>query len=214
MGFSQYGIYLVPPPHLLIPINNGHRLLDHNFNIRAAGQFMVHCTVKGFFKLKGGTSPGDFIPALDGLFAVTPPFPTEILKAVTLNRGPGRVSILLLLERTPAFHNLHNQVWEIVRPFIAPDCLFSSVEPAGPNFPPHITLAQYDAPYEPGLLIQVEEYCNFLLESSLRGKFQGRSMQLIEFYSDDWTGEWWKSLSYKQLKGWNLMESGLSLCRS
>ncbi len=204
--YPQYGIYLIPPPHLLSSIGQAHQLLATEFNARLAGRFMVHCTVKGFFKLKDGASPADFIPALDEMFITTPAFPTEIIELWKLNRGSNGASILLGMERTEIFHKLHNDVWELVQPYIAPDCLFSPSEPAGPNFMPHITLGQSDVPTEPGLFEQAAALCQHILDSSLKGQFLARSMQLIEFYSEDWAGNWGNTLNYKQLKGWQLTE--------
>jgi hypothetical protein len=204
MSYHQYGVYLIPPPHLLHPIGLAHQLLKANFNARTAGAFMAHCTLKGFFKLADGKTPADFIPALDTLFAEMPAFETELTELWDLNRGEGKASILIGMDRTRPFLDLHNAIWEIVSPYIAPDCLFSPVEPAGLNFPPHITLVQGDAPVEPGLHSQIVGLCQYIYDTSLKGPFQASDLQLIEFYSEDWPGHWWDTLQFKQLKGWRL----------
>jgi 2'-5' RNA ligase len=204
MSYHQYGIYLIPPPHLLHPIGLAHQLLKANFNTRTAAAFMVHCTLKGFFKLADGKTPADFIPALDALFARTPAFETALTGLWDLNRGEGKASILIGMDRTRFLLDLHNAIREIVVPSIAPDCLFSPVEPAGPNFPPHITFVQGDAPVEPGLHSQIVGLCQYIYDTSLKGPFQASDLQLIEFYSEDWAGNWWETLCFRQLKGWRL----------
>lgn len=206
MSYHQYGVYLIPPPHLLLSIGQAHHLLQTEFNSRTAGAFMVHCTLKGFTKLAEGATPADFTPALDALFAQTPAFVTELTGLWDLNQSEGKSSILLGMDRTEAFLSLHNAIWEVVRPYIAPDCLFSLVEPSGSKFPPHITLVQGDAPAEPGLHAQILGLCQFFFETSLKGSFQARDLQLIEFYSEDWAGNWWETLRFQQLKGWQLTE--------
>jgi hypothetical protein len=110
------------------------------------------------------------------------------------------------MERTEAFHKLHQEVWDIVRPYIAEDCHFSPIEPAGPNFPPHVTLAMRDLPIEPGLFAQAVELAQYFLDHFLSDEFLACNFQLIKFYSDDWVGDWGKTLSYKQIKGWQLSE--------
>lgn len=203
MGYFQYGVYLIPPPHLVYAVGVGHQLLKSEFNAVTAGTFMVHCTLKGFFKLAEGAKPDDFVPALDELFTKTPAFPTEFTELWNLNRGES-ASILIGMDRTEAFHKLHNDIWDIVRPYIAPDCIFSPVEPAGPNFPPHVTLAQSDVPTEPGLFNQAVALCQHIFDTSLKGRFMAQQMQLIEFYSENWAGNWWETIRYRQLKGWKL----------
>ncbi|MEI6046231.1 MAG: 2'-5' RNA ligase family protein [Chloroflexota bacterium] len=204
MTYSQYGIYLIPPPPLLYQIGVAHQLLATNFNARLGGRFMVHCTVKGFFKLAEGVTPADFIPALDALLAATSAFPTRFTGLWNINKPTKGASILLGMERTEAFHKLHGEVWNIVRPYIATDCLFSPIEPAGPKFSPHVTLAMYDLPTEPGLFAQAVDLAQYFFDQYLRDEFLASNIQLIEFYAEDWAGEWGKNFTYKQLKGWHL----------
>lgn len=207
MSYYQYGVYLIPPPHLLHPIGVAHHLLRSEFNCRVAGAFMVHCTLKGFFKLADGATPADFTPALDELFARTPAFDTELTGLWPyVNPTKLQSSVLLGMDRTSQFHALHNAIWDVVRPYIAPDCLFSPREPAGNDFPPHITLAQDDVPPEPGLIAQVLDLCQHIYDTSLKGRFMARDLQLIEFYSEDWAGKWGDTLRFRQLKGWRLNE--------
>lgn len=204
MSYPQYGLYLIPPPHLLYPIGLAHQLLAAEFNARTAGRFMVHCTVKGFFKLAEGASPADFGPALDDLFARHQAFETEIKGIYSHESGTYGATILLMLERTEGLHGLHNAVWDVVEPYIAPGCRFSSIEMKRQFFMPHITLGMADVPREPGLLAQATALGEHIYNQLPKGSFLARDMQLIEFYSEDWDGAWWETLRYNQLKGWQL----------
>ncbi|MBN9388777.1 MAG: 2'-5' RNA ligase family protein [Chloroflexi bacterium] len=206
MSYYQYGVYLIPPPARMYQIGLAHSLLATEFGCRTGGTFMAHCTLKGFTRLAEGFSPDEFIPALDELFARTPAFKTALDELWDLRQGPGKSSILIGMRRTEPFHALHNAIWDIVRPYIAQDDIFSPVEPVGPNFPPHITLVQGDAPYEEGLHAQVMGLCQYIFDTSLKGEFLAQDMQLIEFYSEDWAGNWWETLRFRQIKGWRLNE--------
>ena len=74
----QYAVYLIPPPELLVPTRIAQQVLGAQFGTRVASSFMVHCTVKGFFKLAETASLEDFVPALDALYERTRPFETEL----------------------------------------------------------------------------------------------------------------------------------------
>ena len=203
MSYPQYGIYLIPPPHLLHPISTLHNLLVTEFNSYVATQFMVHCTVKGFFKLRDDATPDDFVPQLDALFTKTPALVTTFHEP-RIHTGARGKSILLDMERTSAFVDFQEEVFSIVEPYIAPDDLFSATDGRGTTFYPHVTLTQYDTPADPVLAEQQLDLCRYVYAQSLGGEFIARAMQLIRFASDDWAGEWWETLTYEQLKGWYL----------
>jgi len=57
MESARYGIYLIPPPALVHALAVAHAVLRAVFGTRTAGQFMPHCTIKGFTRLRGGVSP-------------------------------------------------------------------------------------------------------------------------------------------------------------
>ncbi len=201
MSYPVYGFYLIPPPEIVYLIGIAHQLLASQFHSFTAGRFMVHATIKGFFKLRDGAALEDFQPALDKLMADTPPVTTRLTELYS-HTGMYGSSVLVLLDRTPELHRLHNAVWNIVRPLIAPDCPFSSREFAGDFFSPHLTLAMADFPTEPGLLAQAEALCQFIYTTLPATTFQASHFQLIRCDAPDWQGEWWRDLTFTQLKGW------------
>ena len=168
---KYYGVYLIPPPPLVYSLSQAHTMLGAELNAHTGGKFMVHCTLKGFFKLAPGASPDAFTPALDTIFGQMQQVETEIHPPWVSSNGTGGESVLLWLEKSEAFQGLHDAVWAAVAPHIAPDCLFTPVEPSGLRFPPHITLAQSDLPSEPGLLAQALAVCNYIFENLPSHKF-------------------------------------------
>jgi hypothetical protein len=199
-----YGVYLIPPPSLIAPLSAAHRLFAGQFSAYTAGRFPVHCTIKGFFKLAPGVTPAAFVPALNALFAATPACPATMtppwIGGAPQNRGQ---SILLWLERTPALLALHQAVWDIVIPYVAPDCRFTPGEYHGEQFPPHITLVQEDLPPDPGLLAQIRDLAAQVYAGLPQHTFLAQDMQLVEFEAADWA-VWWETLRYRQLQGWRL----------
>jgi hypothetical protein len=93
-------------------------------------------------------------------------------------------------------------VWDAVAPHVATDCLFTSRETHGEKFPPHITLVQSDLSKEPGIFAQGVALCEYIYDQLPTKEFEARHFQLIEFESDDWSGEWWRTLRFRQIKGW------------
>lgn len=210
MTYPCYGLYLIPPPALMYPFSLAHQVLAAEFGAKAAGKFMVHCTVKGFTKLADGATPADFLPDLDALFARLAAFSTGFSQVYTHKQAGSSPSVLAMLERAGPIMELEAGVRGVVQPFIAPDCRFSWSEGTGPTFYPHFTLGMADVPSEPGLLVQFEGLCNYLFENMPSGPFLAADLQLIEFHSDNWNGPWWDTLSYKQLKGWRLRDGSVS----
>lgn len=204
MSDTYYGVYLIPPPPIVVALSLAHRVLAQEFGTVTANGFMVHCTIKGFFKLAEGATADVFTPALDALFARTPAFPVALNPPWTASSGPGSGSVLLWITKTPAIQQLHQAVWDIVFPHVAPDCRFTGTEPAGPDFPPHLTLVQADLAVEPGLLAQGLALSRYLYEQLPAHTFLAQAMQLVEFHSDEWAGAWGAALRYRQLQGWRL----------
>ena len=206
MESARYGIYLIPPPALVHALAVAHAVLRAAFGARTAGQFMPHCTIKGFTLLRGDVSPDELLPALDAVFARTAAFETEIYPPWVSEVGQRGVSVLLWLRRSEVLDHLHQDVWDVVRPRVAPDCRFTAVEPLGPDFAPHLSLVQADLPAEPGLLAQGLRLCQHVYDTLPAHTFVARDLQLIEFGADDWDGAWWDTLRYRQLRGWTLRD--------
>jgi hypothetical protein len=82
--------------------------------------------------------------------------------------------------------------------------MFTPGEPSGPNFPPHIRLVQSDFPQGAGLIEQGVSLAEYIYNSLPTRSFVARNLQLIEFTSDDWSDQWWRTLRFHQLKAWRL----------
>ncbi|MEO5952635.1 MAG: 2'-5' RNA ligase family protein [Chloroflexia bacterium] len=206
MPDRYYGLYLIPPPPIVYAISLAHHVFESEFAAITGGRFMAHCTVKGFTKLAASSSPDDFVSPLDELFAKTKSFPTSINPPWMSSGGKPGESILLWMDKSPEFQAFHNDVVEIIRPHIADDCLFTPKEHMGEKFPPHFTLVQSDIPAELTLLAQAMSLADYIYNNFPAHTFQARDLQLVEFESKDWAGQWGQTLKYKQLKGWRLAE--------
>ena len=198
---SRFAVYLIPPYHIARDVTEIHKLLRKQFGFIAADQFQVHATIKGFFKMiPGPLEP--WIERLDKVFATQNPFSIQF-------NGTGGDDIGYWLdishrgqEPNPDLLALRERVVDAVRPFIAPDCDFVE-EDLGRPFIGHITLAFRDIPMD--LREQVSTY---LHNAPLPNKpFIAKTFHFLEFFSQDWNGNWEQTLTWRLHKSWHLGEA-------
>src|SRR5215203_3295220 len=48
MSDRYYGLYLIPPPPIVYAISLAHSVFRSEYGAITGGQFMAHCTIKGF----------------------------------------------------------------------------------------------------------------------------------------------------------------------
>ena len=194
----RYAFYLIPPYQISRDITEIHLMLKKQYGICAAGRFQVHCTIKGFFK-PNEKSLKELIRNLDAFLNTQKPFTVELSDCKTKPK-----SIFLRLDEIDGIPNqklldFRESIVELVRPFIASDCDFYESDLI-PPFKGHITLAFKDLSDE--LYPQILEW---LKNAPLpEGKFQAENFQFLEFFSQDWNGNWWETISWKLLKSWRL----------
>ncbi len=195
---SRFAVYLIPPYKIARDVAEIHRMLRKQFGFIAADQFQVHATIKGFFK----KTPGPLEPLverLDAAFAVQRPFTVHF-------GGVGRTSIGMGLdifriggEPNTEMLALRERVVDAVRPFIAPDCDFVKGD-LGVPFWAHITLAFRDIPPT-----MQDEVLDYLREAPLPTEpFIVDTFHFLQFFSQDWEGDWEQTLTWRLLKPWRV----------
>jgi len=199
----RFGFYLRPSYAMCNAQAEMHALLRRQFGQLAvtAGAFMPHATLKGFYR--SDAAVGDMIVALDAALIGQQPF-------TVVNNGPiayGRSSVVINVqhdefgETNPAIQRLHEVAFAALSPFVHPECNFTPVEWAGPAFFAHLTLLQGLPRTE-----FFDEIFAFIQEAEPIGprRFQAEYVHLYAFRSDDWTGDWGKSLTWEMLHSWKL----------
>ncbi len=198
MTDSRFAVYLIPPYQLSKEVAEVHHLLRKQFGFAAADRFQVHCTMKGFFK-KNERDVKKLQEELDGFF-----IGQRILELSVEELRIDPIGFGLSLEtlngkpNTP-FLNLREEIVNIVKPYIAEDCDFKAHD-LGHPFHPHITFSFRDIPNElfDDVFKWMEDGPDF------NGPFQADTYHFLEFFSDDWSGSWWNSISWRLLKSWRL----------
>ncbi len=198
MDDIRYGFYLRPSAAMCQAQAEIHALLARQYNLRVAGRFMPHATIKGFFR--SDTPVAELMARLDQAMAGRRPI------RVT-NRGPvafGDTSLVLDIHHdadgdvNAPLQELHEAAIAVLLPLVHPECTFTPNEWLGPRFFAHLTLAMADLDAR-----FADEVGAFLrdLEPIGPAEFVADTFQLIAFHSDAWTGRWWTSLS------WDLLHS-------
>jgi hypothetical protein len=198
-----YGLYLIPPAGLVVPLGLAHALLQSQFGASVAGRFMVHVTVKGFFKPKPGAGIDRLITELDQTYAGREAFPVSFLGPRLLHGERGS-SALIEIELTDPLWRLQQDTWKAIEPYVADDCPFTPGDRPATYFYPHLTLVQYDLPSDPVLQEQAFDLCREICAQLPSQSWDARELQFIRFESQDWLGAWWETLRYRQIKGWRL----------
>lgn len=203
MDDVRIGFYLRPSAEMCRAQAEVHDLLGRQYNLRVAGRFMPHATIKGFFR---PASPIEqLVTALDAALADKKPL------RIT-NGGPiafGASSIVLDIhhddrrERNQALQEFHEAAFSALRPHIHPECNFTPKESLGPKFHAHLTLAMADLRTE-----FAAEVLDFVRDLGSIGppSFTADTFQLFAFTSANWSGAWWRDFSWDLLHSWRLGE--------
>jgi 2'-5' RNA ligase len=193
MAGLRYGVYLLPAPPLAAAVAAVHDRLAREHGLRAAGRFMPHVTLKGFFRSEADPAELEarLRPALHG----RPPVTLHNAGAVAL--GPDTIALDVDADpgggRNRALHDLHVAVFDAMGACVARGCEFTAAEFAGDAFRAHLTLAMADIP---------PDRFSELLALTAQAPVGPPSSEAIEvalfaFDSHDWAGSWWETLTWR-----------------
>lgn len=203
----RYGMYLRPDTAMSRAIYEWHGLLAAQYNLQAAGRFMPHATLKGFFR--SNAEAATIHAYLDQALANWQPF--SVYNNGVARFGPRSIVIDIKYnqdgEPNHALYDLQHLVWSALAPVIHTDCGFSRSDPRGlhgPNpFHPHLTLAMADLRPE----LQ-DEVIAFIHAAGAVGptQFVANTVHLYCFEAD-WQGTWWKDLTWELIGSWQALQA-------
>jgi len=195
------GLYLRPSPAMCHAQAEIHALLERQYSLRAAGRFMPHATLKGFFRSEA--TPAEMVARLDPVLAAHAPFPAASAGVAPL--GPGGIVFgiqhLAGGQINQALRTLHEETIAALLPLVHPACDVTPGEWHGDRFDAHVTLAMADIP-----LPFFDEILQFLRDLGPIGPpgFVVDRLHRCAVTSDDWAGAWWETLGWRLLHGWRL----------
>jgi len=197
---SRLGFYLIPPAKLSAEVLQLRHLVQDQYRVGAALNFMIHMTIKGFFKPASAELYPELIHALDTFMSGYKPF---TLYPTGIKRFPDDgIGIECAQAKNPVLWEIHTRCFDdIIKPFIADDCEFTPVEPTGERFVPHITISMRDL--SPQISEDIHNYLSGI-DFSPEG-YVVNNFKLYEFTSEGWgTDEWIYSLDWNILHSWFL----------
>jgi 2'-5' RNA ligase len=204
MDDVRFGVYLRPSYEMCQAQSIVHEILRRQYGLKAAGRFMPHVTIKGFFR--STATPQEIATAIENASR-------DRRAPLLYNSGISSFEqgdIFIDVSCAPAgepnqeLADLYRATMEQVLPLVHSDCDFTPIElewnKAG--FVAHLTLAMADLPSR-----YRDEVLGFLREAEPIGppQFQAEVVQLFAFSSASWTGRWWESLEWELLNSWRLL---------
>jgi 2'-5' RNA ligase len=205
MPFPLYGVYLLPPVGLAAQIDTLRAALERRYGVHSARSFMVHCTLKGFFRLADGKTEEQIWQALEPVLATFPAFEVQ-QKAITSILSA--VLIDLASRENQRLEELYEALFQQLAPeFVHPECPFTSNERRA-GFAAHITLATLkDRPAS-----EVDEATEFAQRTAqkrnLLRPFLARTVALYRFTTQhsawDDSPRCWESFRSISLHTWHL----------
>ena len=199
----RYAVYLRPSYEMGRAQAEVHDVLERQYGLRAAGNFMPHATIKGFFRSEA--SEGSIASCLDTALEGREAFDVFNRGIVTFGREGIAIDINSTSEGTPnvPLQDLHLGVMEAVMPLVEPACEFTRKERelAYERYRAHLTLAMADVPEH-----LFDEVLAFVREAEPIGpsSFPAETVQLVAFQSEYWEGKWWEMLRWRLLRSWPL----------
>ena len=204
MSDLRYAVYLRPSYEMSRAQADVHDVLERQYGLRAAGNFMPHATIKGFFRTEA--SEGRIAACVDAVLDNREAFDVFNGGIVPFGRDGMAIDINGTSEGTPnvPLQDLHQAVMEAVMPLVDPACEFTPREErelAYERFRAHLTLAMADIPEH-----LFDEVLAFVREADPIGppRFLADTVQFLAFRSDDWAGRWWETLRWQLLRSWPL----------
>ena len=177
------------------------RQIAHDqYRLSAALNFMIHMTIKGFFKPVSNINRQNLIEDLDRYVSGYVPFkiyPGD-LKIFEKDRS---LVIGFPRAKNEILWQIHKDCRTCLEPYIAKDCDFTPRELG--EFTPHITVSMIDGSLE--TLEDAKEYLGDVDFGS--SGYSVGNFKLYEFQSEAWgTDDWIYSLTWKTLHSWRLRQ--------
>ncbi|WP_433282307.1 2'-5' RNA ligase family protein [Pseudonocardia xinjiangensis] len=204
----RYGVYLRPDPRTCLAVTTVTTALRAQFGIVSAGAFPPHATLVGSQHL--GREEDVIVRAVSAALAPLASFP--VVNAGVRRPGGVIYDVHHLADGTPNLPLV--QLAAAVDAAVAP--LRLPADDPEPNlfdrqrFRAHLSLASHDLYERPDLTDEVEEFVRGL-DIEVPATFPGDTVALYRTRSDDWSGRWWRTMTWEHLHTWRLPHSSAGM---
>ncbi|WP_202919018.1 2'-5' RNA ligase family protein [Saccharothrix deserti] len=199
----RYGVYLRPDPTTCAMVTAVTSQLRAQYGFVSAGAFPPHATLVGSQHINAPVEA--IVEAVTDGIAGTSAF--TVHNAGISGLGVGLVYDVHHLAdgTTPnqALVELAATVDKAVAPLVTPAPNPDEHRFDRATFRAHLSLASHDLFERPDLREEIEEYARGLPVEH-PDRFTGDTVTLYRTRSDDWTGRWWRTLTWEHVHTWRL----------
>lgn len=197
----RYGIFLRPDPVTCWTVTQVTTALRQQFGLVSAGAYPPHATLVG--NLATEATVDRLVATLDPVFSGVAPF--AVYNSGVRRQGDG-YEYNVDLDATGTVPNralgsIADAALAAVLPLSVVVDDFVTIPVEEYAFIGHLGLASHDLKVDNHLVDEVGEFIAGL-PLAPPASFVARWYSLIEFRADDWSGQWWHSLTWRHLRSW------------
>ena len=199
---NVYGVFLLPDPLTGRAITSITFNVQQQFGLVSAGKYPPHATLAGSVPIDA--EPQTVAEALTPVIERHRPFPMH-------NAGIKKLTSAIVYDMNTLPCGAHNQpltdlaldINATLAPLRGelPQKLVGPFHPEG--FHAHMSLASHELMIRPELNEQVEAFIRAMPDTPPTDTI-GEWVALYQFWSEDWQGNWWETLRWRQEHAWQL----------
>lgn len=198
----RYGVYLLPDPRTALAVTTATTAVRAQYGLLSAGAFPPHVTLVG--SQHWGLAESEALEAIDTALAGRTAVVVHNSGVQPL--GAGWVYDWHLLadgSPNPELVALADAVEAAVAPLRRPASSPPSNDVHAETWHAHLSLASHDLHDRADLREEVGEFLRGLPLDAPEAVVADR-VALYRTASDDWSGRWWRSLTWEHLRTWRL----------
>lgn len=198
----RYGVYLMPDPRTALAVTTATTAVRAQYGLLSAGAFPPHVTLVG--SQHWGLGEARAVEVLDAALSARPA--VRVHSRGVQRLGAGWVVDWHLLpdgSPNPEVVALADAVEAAVTPLRRPASSPPSNDVHHETWHAHLSLASHDLHDRADLREEVGEFLRGL-PLDLPGAVVADRVALYRTASDDWSGRWWRSLTWEHLRTWRL----------
>lgn len=205
----RYGVFLRPSPELIEEVLRGYQVVVHQCGFTAAKVYPPHLTLVGSIALAPGVEEEDLTHAVETVLAGFDPL--ALVNTGLEQADNGSIGYQIEdaegVDSDQGVRSLMGSIVEAVTPlriFPPTDLTVQRLmELNADTFHPHISLLSHDGRDN----VPLAQECFEVLRALGIGEYRewtGTVVTLYRFHSDEWSGRYWESMTWKALHTWNL----------